>query len=304
MNARSSRSHCLVHVHLVSRTDAAGGGTSTLTKRQMLFVDLAGSERIARSNVVGMRLNEAVGINKSLTVLGRVIKALGEGGSHVPFRDSMLTMLLKSSFGGRSCTSVVVNVASDACHLDESVCSLRFGSRMLRVRNNATVVVGQDADEVADDVARQLGQARRDLAALERKGLGPRFAAGSNASEMKSFLRNQALSESLKVKLTEARQDLSEVRGRGEGKSSGRGGRGGLAESMADKVKELEFQVENIRMILLRQKSIKGFYKEPSSSFTAKQAEIRALEASMKLYHGDGAGGAGEKRRRLSQDVK
>ena len=54
-----------------------------------------------------------MGINSSLTSLGKVIKELGDGVRHISYRDSVLTMLLKSSFGGRSATSVVINVAGD-----------------------------------------------------------------------------------------------------------------------------------------------------------------------------------------------
>ena len=101
LNARSSRSHCLVHLHLVQRS-----GT-TVSKRQLLFVDLAGSERTARTGVEGAAKQQATAINGSLTVLGKVIRALGARAAHVPYRDSTLTMLLRSAFGGRSKTAVV-----------------------------------------------------------------------------------------------------------------------------------------------------------------------------------------------------
>ena len=269
LNECSSRSHCLVHLHLVTK-DA---GTGMLHKRKMLFVDLAGSERIVKSKVEGMRRGEAVGINQSLSCLGRVIKALGEGSDgHVPFRDSMLTMLLRSSFGGRSLTSVVVNVAADKEHLEESVCSLRFGQRMCHVHNTATVVVGQDVTNLAQDVQERLQAAKAALEVLEDRGLGPRFAPDANSSEVRSFQRNLAFHQSLQGQLSAARQALVEARGAG-----------GSGMTLQKQVGELEFQVENIKMIILRQKSIKGFYKKPTSSFTAKQAEINALQAQKQL---------------------
>ena len=91
----------LVHLHLVQRS-----GT-TVSKRQLLFVDLAGSERTARTGVEGAAKQQATAINGSLTVLGKVIRALGARAAHVPYRDSTLTMLLRSAFGGRSKTAVV-----------------------------------------------------------------------------------------------------------------------------------------------------------------------------------------------------
>ena len=97
-----------------------------------------------------------------------------------------LTMLLRSSFGGRSCTSVVVNVAGDAVHSNETVASLRFGARMAQVSNNATVVVGQDSRSVMADTEAALAAARRELAAMDRAGAGPRFGEDAVPSEIRS----------------------------------------------------------------------------------------------------------------------
>eukprot|EP01050_Picozoa_sp_SAG11_P017970 SAG11_NODE_2651_length_3125_cov_2.178453_3_plen_255_part_00 len=127
LNDHSSRSHCLVKVHLVRQ--AGAGGQSRI---RLLFVDLAGSERTKKTGVEGSAKAEAVSINGSLSALGRVIKALGgKRGGHVPYRDAPLTMLLRDSLGGKSCTTVVINVAAEAEHREETVCSLRFGQRMV-----------------------------------------------------------------------------------------------------------------------------------------------------------------------------
>ena len=112
LNDRSSRSHCLVKLHLVRQAPGGGGGQ---TKTTLLFVDLAGSERTKKTGVQGSAKAEAVSINGSLSALGRVIKTLGgRTGGHVPYRDAALTMLLRDSFGGKSCTSVVPSPASQA----------------------------------------------------------------------------------------------------------------------------------------------------------------------------------------------
>ena len=144
LNDRSSRSHCLVKTHLTTRS--SGGETK---RSRLLFVDLAGSERTARTGAEGAAKAEATAINRSLTSLGRVIKQLGDKeGTHVAYRDSTLTMLLRDSFGGNSCTSVVINVACEAEHAEETVCTLRFGERMAVVRNTPTIVV---SDTLAGD---------------------------------------------------------------------------------------------------------------------------------------------------------
>mmetsp|Transcript_19487 Transcript_19487/g.22417 ORF Transcript_19487/g.22417 Transcript_19487/m.22417 type:complete len:547 (-) Transcript_19487:176-1816(-) len=137
LNARSSRSHCLVHLYSVERI-----GDKVL-KKQLLFADLAGSERILKSGVEGVAALQAMANNKSLATLGKVIRALGTNAAHVPYRDSMLTMLLRSSLEGQSSTFVVVNVAADREYSDETLRSLEFGERMAVVKIVRIKVVGQ-----------------------------------------------------------------------------------------------------------------------------------------------------------------
>ena len=91
----------------------------------MNLVDLAGSERIGKTGATGKVLEEAKKINMSLTTLGRVISALGDGG-YVPFRDSKLTQLLRESLGGNSKTTLLCTLSKSSDHLDETIQSLKF----------------------------------------------------------------------------------------------------------------------------------------------------------------------------------
>jgi hypothetical protein len=184
----------------------------------------------------------------------------------------MLTMLLRGSFGGRSFSSVVINVAADQKHIEESISSLRFGERMCLVNNKGVVVVGQDAGAMAKDVQARLQAAKAALQVLEGKEQGPRFAPGADASAIKSFQGNMEKHQSLLAQLNATRQALTEARGEC-----------GSGAALTNQVADLEFQVENIMMIILRQKSIAGFYIEAKPGFTAKQAEIKALEAQAQL---------------------
>lgn len=104
MNAASSRSHS-IFIITVSQKNA----TSGVAKTGKLFVcDLAGSEMVKKTAASGNTLREAKQINKSLSALGNVIKALTEGSAHVPYRDSALTRLLSEALGGNSKTSLLV----------------------------------------------------------------------------------------------------------------------------------------------------------------------------------------------------
>jgi len=126
MNARSSRSHVLFQL-FVTGTHPKTGETR---QGALTLVDLAGSERVKQSQVSGRSFEEATSINQSLSALGNVIAALGSGQSHVPFRDSKLTMLLQSSLGPGSKTLMLVNLSPAEAHASESLCSLRFAAKV------------------------------------------------------------------------------------------------------------------------------------------------------------------------------
>ena len=93
-NDTSSRSHCILTLHLV--IEETVGGARVTRESSLHLVDLAGSERQQKAKSVGQRLKEATNINRSLSVLGNVILHLAEGHKHVPYRDSKLTFLLRN----------------------------------------------------------------------------------------------------------------------------------------------------------------------------------------------------------------
>ncbi|KAI9782377.1 MAG: kinesin-like nuclear fusion protein [Geoglossum umbratile] len=127
-NERSSRSHSVFILRLTGVNEVTGeksDGTLNL-------VDLAGSERLSHSGSTGERLKETQNINKSLSCLGDVIGALGQGkeGGHVPYRNSKLTYLLRYSLGGNSKTLMFVMVSPLQTHLNETLTSLKFATKV------------------------------------------------------------------------------------------------------------------------------------------------------------------------------
>ena len=132
-NDHSSRSHSIFIIDLQ--------GYNRLTKDSsygtLNLIDLAGSERLNNSRAEGDRLKETQAINKSLSCLGDVIHSLNlRDGSHVPYRNSKLTYLLKHSLGGNSKTLMFVNISPLTKDLNETINSLRFATKVNNTRIN------------------------------------------------------------------------------------------------------------------------------------------------------------------------
>lgn len=136
INERSSRSHSVFTLQLTGENKKTGERSSGLLN----LIDLAGSERLSMSGSVGDRLKETQAINKSLSSLGDVIQSLvnKKEGSHVPYRNSKLTWLLRNSLGGNCKTLMFVNVSPLVEHFNETLCSLRFATKVNIINSTCT----------------------------------------------------------------------------------------------------------------------------------------------------------------------
>jgi hypothetical protein len=137
MNAVSSRSHTVFTITIVQKDHATGEEMTGMLN----LVDLAGSERLKKSESEGVRLQEALHINSSLSALGKVIVALdpNAGSTHIPYRDSKLTRLLQNSIGGNSYTTLLATIHPSESHTSESVSTLQFANRCRAVTNQPRV---------------------------------------------------------------------------------------------------------------------------------------------------------------------
>uniref|UniRef100_A0AAG5DC58 Kinesin motor domain-containing protein n=1 Tax=Anopheles atroparvus TaxID=41427 RepID=A0AAG5DC58_ANOAO len=197
MNSESSRSHAVFTVVLTQTLiDTLSGVTGEKVSRVSL-VDLAGSERAVKTGAVGDRLKEGSNINKSLTTLGLVISKLadstggagGGGGKNkdkfVPYRDSVLTWLLKDNLGGNSKTVMLATLSPAADNYEETLSTLRYADRAKRIVNHA--VVNEDPN------ARIIRELRKEVETL-REML--KHATGSNFGDMKRVDIHDKLAES------------------------------------------------------------------------------------------------------------
>ncbi|KAM4713436.1 kinesin-like protein KIF13B isoform 2-T2 [Anableps anableps] len=145
MNEESSRSHAVFNIILTHTLKDLQSGTSGEKVSKLSLVDLAGSERAAKTGAAGERLKEGSNINKSLSTLGLVISALADQGAgknkskFVPYRDSVLTWLLKDSLGGNSRTAMVATISPAADNYDETLSTLRYADRAKNIVNHAVV---------------------------------------------------------------------------------------------------------------------------------------------------------------------
>ncbi|XP_068025535.1 kinesin-like protein KIF1A isoform X17 [Melanerpes formicivorus] len=207
MNETSSRSHAVFNIIFTQKRHDAETDITTEKVSKISLVDLAGSERADSTGAKGTRLKEGANINKSLTTLGKVISALAEMDSgpnknkkkkktdFIPYRDSVLTWLLRENLGGNSRTAMVAALSPADINYDETLSTLRYADRAKQIRCNA--VINEDPNnklirELKDEVARL-----RDL--LYAQGLGDiidmtNAMAGISPSSSLSALSSRAAS--------------------------------------------------------------------------------------------------------------
>ncbi|KAH7119976.1 P-loop containing nucleoside triphosphate hydrolase protein [Dendryphion nanum] len=137
-NDLSSRSHTVFTITVyIKRTTE--DGQDYLSAGKLNLVDLAGSENIQRSGAENKRAAEAGLINKSLLTLGRVINALVEKSSHIPYRESKLTRLLQDSLGGRTKTCIIATLSPAKSNLEETISTLDYAFRAKNIKNKPQV---------------------------------------------------------------------------------------------------------------------------------------------------------------------
>ena len=169
-NSESSRSHAVFEVHIQQKYKDEASGEEMQSKTKIALVDLAGSERSDKLGSVGKALQEGNNINKSLTVLGRCIKALVEKANkpkkkvNVPFRESVLTWYLRESLSGNARTTMLACCSPAASNEEETLSTLRYAASAKQIKTAAKKNEDPQAPRLPQAVgaaSRAAGDARR-----------------------------------------------------------------------------------------------------------------------------------------------
>jgi len=182
LNKQSNRSHSLFTVYLQQRQRS--GVSERVVHSKLHLVDLAGSERLKKTmgdaefgdmdNDVTRK--ESMAINRSLTYLEQCVVALSrKGHSHVPYRQSKLTNVLKDCLGANCNTVMLACMWGEVSHLEETVSTLRLASRMMGVQNETVSVETVDPSALIKKQEKIIRALKQELlmhdALVERTGV-------------------------------------------------------------------------------------------------------------------------------------
>lgn len=194
-NDLSSRSHTVFTVTAYVKKTNEHGVDDFVSAGKLNLVDLAGSENIQRSGAENKRAAEAGLINKSLLTLGRVINALVDRGSHIPYRESKLTRLLQDSLGGRTKTCIIATISPAKSNLEETISTLDYAFRAKNIRNKPQLNAMLNKKTLLKDFTMEIEKLKSELISTrQRNGV---YLSNESYEEM------TATSESRRIVLEE-----------------------------------------------------------------------------------------------------
>lgn len=229
-----------------------------IRKSKIHLVDLAGSERVSKTQAGGTLLKESKYINSSLHFLEMVIVALqersqGTARSHIPYRNSMMTSVLRDSLGGNCKTSMIATMNPDRSHTDESMSTCRFAQRVAMVSNAVKVNEEVDPQLVIRRLKKEVVELREEIALLRGADEEEAEISDETAKHLRelvaAYVGDAAPDATLSVgphmgKIRLCFQYLKELAISGAGADAAGGGRGGAgSEEQEEKIKKLQSQV-------------------------------------------------------------
>eukprot|EP01052_Picozoa_sp_SAG31_P003842 SAG31_NODE_152_length_22216_cov_16.550029_3_plen_398_part_00 len=233
MNNTSSRAHTIFQIIFTQTRVDRRAGKATDRVSRINLVDLAGSERANSTGNTGDRLKEGININRSLSALGNCINALADratakidgaarGGTkkgpekHIPYRDSVLTWLLKDSLGGNARTVMVAALSPADINFSETLSTLRYASRAKSIQNVA--VVNEDPNEkLITTLRNEVEQLRAQLAASQQQQTASVKIVKDDAAEQarkaleEELAQSQQLIEQLQMSWVEKEKQTAAI---------------------------------------------------------------------------------------------
>ncbi|XP_046427428.1 kinesin-like protein unc-104 isoform X4 [Neodiprion virginianus] len=214
MNETSSRSHAVFTIFFTQQRHDSTTDLITEKVSKISLVDLAGSERADSTGAKGTRLKEGANINKSLTTLGKVISALAEiaatkkkkKADFIPYRDSVLTWLLRENLGGNSKTAMIAAVSPADINYDETLSTLRYADRAKQIVCKA--VVNEDANAKLIRELKEEIQKLREL--LKQEGIDVQEGPDGKVTYEKKEPRDEPQT----MKTSKREDDIKETRQR------------------------------------------------------------------------------------------
>ncbi|KAF5130713.1 Kinesin-like protein bimC [Metarhizium anisopliae] len=168
-NDLSSRSHTVFTITAYVKKTNNQGVDDFVSAGKLNLVDLAGSENIQRSGAENKRAAEAGLINKSLLTLGRVINALVDRNSHIPYRESKLTRLLQDSLGGRTKTCIIATISPAKANLEETISTLDYAFRAKNIKNKPQVNPMLNKRMLLNDFANEIEKLKSELISTRQR---------------------------------------------------------------------------------------------------------------------------------------
>ena len=197
MNMASSRSHA-IFTCIIEGRDL---NNEIMRVSKINLVDLAGSERM-KSNNRNITSTETKYINLSLSFLEQVIIALNEkekgNRNHIPYRNSLMTTILKDSLGGNCKTILIANVSSDIHFIDETMSTMRFALRCAKVQNEISKNEHMDLNILVNKLYNENQDLRNKLEMFQKNQNG-------------SFIINKNYLEILNKELTDFEKDECKI---------------------------------------------------------------------------------------------
>jgi kinesin family protein 11 len=300
-NDLSSRSHTVFTITAyIKRT--AENGEDYVSAGKLNLVDLAGSENIQRSGAENKRAAEAGLINKSLLTLGRVINALVDRSSHIPYRESKLTRLLQDSLGGRTKTCIIATVSPAKSNLEETISTLDYAFRAKNIRNKPQVNQMINKKTLLKDFTLEIERLKSELIATRQKNgvylTNENFEEITVESESRRILSEEqaAKIETMEINLRNKVQELYTLTSSFMTLKKDNDGTKAVLDETKGVLEQTEFVLANTRQALAEEKMLRKAHQETEEQLSTVGTELMSTLSKTV----NDVGGLHEKNRRKS----